>query len=185
MVNLPLWKEAGEGYREMMLSDTVLDALRQVLLIIHIVAGTVGLVVAGPVLLVSKRRGVHTTLGRVYGLAVLLLCLTAFPLVAYNPDELWWLGLIGVGTLSSAAGGIWLVRERPRVPRGWYVWHLNLMCGSVISFVTAFAVQITDGHPLSWIIPTIVGSPLIAIRSAMAQGADPFRRFRLRRQSVT
>lgn len=163
---------------------TSIDLIQQLLLGVHIVAGTVGLVVAGPVLLVRKGRGAHTRLGRVYGVAVVLLCLTAFPLVAYDPAELWWLGLIGVGTLAAAGGGIWLARQHPRVPGGWYVWHLNLMCSSVISFVTAFAVQITDGHPLSWIIPTIVGSPLIAIRTAVAQGAMPFARLRFRRGSA-
>ncbi len=158
--------------------------MQQLLLVVHILAGVVGLVVAWPVLLVRKRRGMHTRLGRVYGVAVALLCLTAFPLVAYDPEELWWLGLIGVGTLAAAAGGIWLARQRPRVPGGWCVWHLNLMCSSVISFVTAFAIQMTDGHPLSWIIPTVIGSPLIAIRSAMARGVTPLARLRLRRGSV-
>ena len=41
------------------------------------------------------------------------------------------------------------------------------MCGSYISLVTALLV-VNWGSPLAWILPTVVGSPLIAVTSRRA-----------------
>ncbi len=133
----------------------------------HVAAGASGLVLAWPVLLARKRRGAHTVLGRIYVVALAVMCLTGLVLAAADPAELAGLAVIAVLTLAAALAGVWLARAKPRFGRrGWYVWHLNLMCGSVISFVTAFAVQSSGGHPLAWVVPTLVGSPLIARRTA-------------------
>jgi hypothetical protein len=116
-------------------------------------------------MLAPKRRGRHPMLGRVYAISAGVLCLTAFGLVAYDPAGLVGLAVLGVLTAGWVAGGVWLARRRP-VLRGdrqaWRVWHLNLMGSSVISFVTAFLVQITQGNLVAWIAPTIVGSLIIA-----------------------
>jgi hypothetical protein len=96
------------------------------------------------------------------------MCLTALALVLYRPSVLWPLGIIAVLVLCLAVSGLWLAFRRPR---GWFVWHLNLMSSSVIAFITAFAVQMTDiRNPLAWIMPTLVGSPLIAYRTMVALG---------------
>ncbi|MGI8574106.1 MAG: hypothetical protein ACR2MA_01930 [Egibacteraceae bacterium] len=154
--------------------DTGSGSLHSLLLLVHVTAGATGLVVAWPTLAVPKRRGAHVWWGRVYMVAVVTMCVTALALVASRPAELAGLGFIAVATLACALGGLWMVRRRPRLRRGtWLIWHLNLMGSSVISFVTAFAVQMTDGHPLAWIVPTIVGSPLIARRTAAAQRGRP------------
>jgi hypothetical protein len=142
--------------------------LYSVLLTLHVAAATTGLVITAPTLLVPKRRGFHTVLGKVYGAALITMCLTALALVVYRPSVLWPLGIIAVGVLGLAVPGLLLALRRPR---GWYIWHLNLMPSSAISFVTAFAVQVTDVRNLwAWLLPTIIGSPLIAYRSAVAQG---------------
>ncbi len=147
--------------------------MRAGLLVIHILAGGTGLLLAWPTLLAPKRRGIHTLSGRVYAVCTLLLCLTAFALVALDPARLWGLAILGTLTLAWAAAGVWIARTRPRLPGGWRIWHLNLMCSSVISFVTAFAVQMTGGSLLAWLLPTVVGSPLIAWRTAREVGRRP------------
>ncbi len=46
--------------------------------------------------------------------------------------------------------------------------HIGAMCGSYVSFVTAFLVVNIDG-PIWWFLPTLVGSPLIAWASKRAR----------------
>jgi hypothetical protein len=143
-------------------------SFHRVLLVVHVIAGASGLLLAGPVLFAPKRRGRHTWLGRAYAIAAVLLCLTAFGLVARDPAGLVGLAVLGVLTAGWVMIGVWLARSRPRLgrPGRWRVWHLNCMGSSVIAFVTAFAVQLADGHLVAWLAPTIIGSPLIAWRSA-------------------
>lgn len=137
--------------------------MREILLGVHIAAGSLGLLVGPFAMLAPKRRGRHPNLGRVYQGSTAALCLSAFGLVAYRPG-LWWLGVIAAATWAAALGGWWVARRRPP---GWVVWHLNLMCSSYISFVTAFlAVNLGLGSPVAWIAPTLVGTPLIARANA-------------------
>jgi hypothetical protein len=146
-----------------------------VLLVIHIAAGGTGLLLAWPVLFAPKRRGLHPLLGRCYAVAAVTLCLTAFSLVWYDPARLAGLAVLGVLTLAWVTTGVLFARRRPALtgpftrrmggPGTWRIWHLNLMSSSVISFVTAFAVQVTGGWLAAWLLPTIVGSPLIAMRT--------------------
>jgi hypothetical protein len=139
------------------------------LLTVHVLAGAVGLLIAWPVLLVRKGRA-HRVLGRVYGVTTMLLCASALGLWAYRPAELAGFAGIAVGTAMAAGAGIALAMRRPR---GWLVPHLTLMGSSVIAFVTAFAVQMTDFSLLAWILPTVLGSPLIAYRTMVAKGVAP------------
>lgn len=158
-----------------------LDTTRSVLLVLHIAAGGVGLLVAWPTLFAPKRRGVHTMLGRIYAASAAVLCLTAFGLWAYDPLGLVGLGILGILTAVWAGGGVWFARARPKISGGWRTWHLNFMGSSVIAFVTAFVVQLFDGHLAAWLLPTIVGSPLIGYRTSVEQGrARPVRIERLR-----
>lgn len=101
------------------------------------------------------------------------LCLSSFALFALDPAELIELAILGVLTIGWVTGGVWMARRKPRLRYGnWYVWRLNLMSSSVIAAVTAFAVQMLDGHLAAWLLPTIIGSPLISYRSAIASGAN-------------
>lgn len=127
-------------------------------LLLHVTAGAAGLVLGPIAMQAAKRRGRHTRAGVAYQWATAGLAGTAVVLAAADPAALWWLGLIGVLTESAAFGGWWLARRRPR---GWRVRHINLMCGSYVSFVTAFLVVNWDS-PLAWIVPTVVATPLIA-----------------------
>jgi|GEM_PF-2627571 len=148
------------------------DTLHGFLIGIHIVTGTLSLLLAWPALFVLKRRGAHTLIGRVYAISMVTLCLSTFGLFAMAPAELIGLGILGVLTFGWVTGGVWMARRKPRLRVGnWYVWHLNLMSSSVIAAVTAFAVQMFDGHIAAWLVPTLLGSPLISYRTAIATGA--------------
>ncbi|SCF36103.1 hypothetical protein GA0074695_6074 [Micromonospora viridifaciens] len=138
--------------------------MHTVLVVVHAVSGTAGLLLALPVLLAPKRRGRHSLLGRVYAVAAAGLSLSSFGLFAFDPARLWGLALLGALTLGWLVGGLWFARRRPRVMggRGWRIWHLNLMGSTVIAFVTGFAVQTTGGSLVAWFAPTVVGSLLIA-----------------------
>ncbi|MFU8870572.1 hypothetical protein [Micromonospora sp. SL4-19] len=151
--------------------------MHTVLVVIHAASGTVGLLLAVPVLLAPKRRGRHTLLGRIYAGAAVGLSLSAFGLFAYHPARLWGLALLGALTLGWLVGGLWFARRRPRVMggRGWRIWHLNLMGSTVIAFVTGFAVQMSDGHLVAWLAPTVVGSFLIARATAREVARRPRR----------
>jgi len=141
------------------------------LLIIHIVSGSLGLLAGPAAMLVPKRRGWHTRLGTTYVTLVAVLCLAAIGLAVLHPAD-WWLGLIAAATLAAALAG----RElRRRQPPGWLPWHISLMCGSYISLVTAlFVVGLGIGSPVAWILPSLVGSPLIA-RQAVRMTRQPAR----------
>jgi len=145
------------------------DRLATAVLVAHVASATLGLLLAGPVVLAPKPGRGHVLGGRVYALAAAVMCLSALVLVAADPARLAGLGVIALLTLGCVVGGVATARSRRlrrRIGRGWRVVHLNLMGSSVISFVTAFAVQQADGHWAAWVLPTVVGSPLIARRTA-------------------
>lgn len=133
--------------------------MHAVVLVVHIVCGSLGLLVGPAAMLAPKRPGRHPLLGRTYQVLTGGLCLSAFGLVAYRPS-LWWLGVIGALTWAAALAGWWVRRA---AFRGWLIWHINLMCSSYISFVTAFlVVNLGLSSPVAWILPTALGAPLIA-----------------------
>lgn len=147
------------------------------LLIIHITSGSLALL-AGPVaMLLPKRHGWHTRLGTGYVVLVALLSVSAIGLVVMKP-VLWWLGVIAGATLAAALAG----RElRRRHPPGWLPLHVSLMCGSYISLTTALlVVNLGFGSVLAWVLPTVVGTPLIARRAYLA-AVNPGRSYRILR----
>ncbi|WP_213455102.1 DUF2306 domain-containing protein [Rhizomonospora bruguierae] len=143
--------------------------MHTVLIAIHATAGGAGLLLAVPVVLAPKRRGRHPVLGRAYAICAALLCASAFGLILSDPGRLIGLAVIGALTAVWVAGGVWIARRRPVIggrPDAWRLVHLTLMGSSVVSFVTAFAVQITDGNVAAWLVPSVIGSLLIARANA-------------------
>ncbi|GAA1754695.1 hypothetical protein [Streptomonospora arabica] len=140
------------------------------LLALHISAGIIGLAASLTALLVRKRRGAHTIAGRVFGATVVVVALSTYALLPSAPEQ-WWLGIIATATLAAAAIGVYLAWRKP-VPQ-WYRIHLVLMMSTVIAYVTPVAVQFSDGHALAWLLPTLVGSPLIAYRALVAARVLP------------
>lgn len=138
--------------------------LHDLLLAPHVVAGTAGLLIGPLAMAVPKRAGWHTRLGLAYQGAAAVMTTTALAMAVLEPARLWWLGLIAVATEVTALAG-W--REQRRRAPGWLARHVRLMCGSYVSFVTA-ALVVNLSTPLAWVVPTVIGSPLIALAAARA-----------------
>lgn len=140
-----------------------------VLLAAHIAAGTAGLVLGPLAMKAPKCRGRHTRVGTGYQVTLAVLTASALGLVALAPARLWWLGVIAVSTEGAALAGWRAARRRFA---GWPSWHVGLMCGSYVSLVTALLVVNWDSA-LAWILPTVIGTPLIARASALASTHAP------------
>ena len=144
------------------------------LLAAHIAAGSFGLLL-GPVLFAArKRRGLHTIGGELYHWNFVVLFVTAVVLAAMNWDEVWWLAPIGAFSSSFALRGyVAAKRRRP----GWLPRHLAGQGGSYIAMTTALlVVNFGAANPIVWILPTLVGTPVIAwITVQVLQGKRPKR----------
>jgi len=148
-------------------ASTAHDAL----LTVHVIAGTAGLALGPIAMLLPKRRGMHPRVGLVYQAVLAALTVSALGLAMLDFDQLWWLALIAVGTEVAALAGWRAARQRRT---GWLPRHVGLMCGSYVSLVTALLVVSWDS-PLAWILPTVIGSPLIARARARASRQSPGR----------
>jgi len=141
--------------------------LHTIFLSLHIVAGIAGLLIGPAAMLAPKRPGWHPRLGLIYQGIVAVLACSAIGLVTLSPARLWPFAVIAVATEAAALAG-WFVRRRHSP--GWLQVHVGLMCGSYVSFLTAFLV--VNGHsPLAWVLPTVIGSPLIAMAARRAANA--------------
>lgn len=145
--------------------------LHDVLLTIHIAAGSAGLVLGPIAMRAAKRRGSHTRAGELYHWVFVAVAGSAVVLAALDWSELWWLGLIAVFSYAFALRG-YLAAKRRR--RNWLAAHISGQGGSYIALVTALLVVNTGGALIVWFIPTIVGAPLIAwVRYQVAVGNRP------------
>jgi len=144
------------------------SSLHAALLVLHVGSGSLGLLLAPFGLAARKARGRHTRIGWVYAGLVTVLAVSAVGLAALHWSRLWWLAAIAVATELAVLGGL-LARRL-----GSDVWHVSLMCGSYVSLVTALLV-VNLGGPAAWILPTVVGSPVIAwtARRAALHGVRP------------
>jgi len=129
------------------------------LLVPHVVAGVLGLLLGPVVMALPKRRDRHGLAGRVYVPVTVVMTTTALGLFALAPGRLWGLATIAAATLVTALAGASLARRRPP---GWLPAHIRLMSASYLSFLTAFLLT-QWSSPLAWVLPTVVGTPLIAL----------------------
>ena len=134
---------------------------------LHIAAGAAGLILGPIAMQAAKRPGRHTRAGEAYHWVMLLVCLSAATLAALDWTRLWWFLPIAAGSYAFALVGY--VAAKRRWP-GWLTAHIAGQGGSYIAMVTALlvvnwnALTGTRGFssPWPWILPTLVGSPLIA-----------------------
>lgn len=148
----------------------------------HIAAGLTCVVTGALATTAAKRAGRHTVAGSVYfwSLAVVFTSATIMALLRFSED--WHLLLIAV--VAFTAGSLGYLARRRRW-RGWLRVHLLGMSGSYIALLTGFYVDNGPRLPLwnrlptiaFWLLPSLVGIPLIA--RAMAR-----RQMRLFRRSV-
>jgi hypothetical protein len=106
--------------------------------------------------------------------SVLAVALTASVLVAFRPDELWWLWLLAILSYGLALLGHLAPRERSL---GWLRLGIHGQGGACIALVTATFVVSVDGlvQIAAWALPTLMGVPLLEMwyrRAAAARSQD-------------
>lgn len=136
------------------------------LLIGHVTAGFLGLMVGVLAMSVKKYSERHHAFGQIYFWLMCIVCLTGAILPIFNWEKNWWLLVVSIFSFAFALRG-WLA-ERHR-KEGWITVHIKGMLGSYIALVTAFVV--VNVHHFEelraiprvvfWILPTVVGTPLI------------------------
>ena len=151
--------------------------LHDVLLAFHIAAGSLGLAL-GPAAL-WRSRGVPALtgdIGAAYFFSLQAVSLTALGLVALDWSQLWWLTILAA--FSSSLAVVAFLAPRLRF-RAWERACAHGEGGSYIALVTALLVVSVDGAAAvaAWILPTLVGLPLIEVRAARLRArerAEPF-----------
>jgi hypothetical protein len=131
------------------------------LLVVHVVAGTAGLLL-GPIVMFLRRAM------DAYVVVVFVVCLSAIGLVYTVRPDLWWLVPVSVLTFGLAV----LAREAARRRfRGWTHAYVHGLGGSYIAQVTALIVVwlVVNGQVqglaqlVPWLAPTVVGTVLIEL----------------------
>lgn len=143
------------------------------LLLVHIVAGTIGLLLGPFAMYHGARRltaGQRSTgpPSRVYRGVVLLVCVSAVALIIQGRPELWWLVPLSALTYGLAVLARVSAQRRHRF-RGWLHGYVHGQGGSYIALVTAFVVvALTVDGPVTgvaqlvpWLAPTVLGTFLI------------------------
>lgn len=147
--------------------------LHTTLVLVHVVVGTIGLVLGPMAMRQDTRRLLAGEIGtgpvsRGYRGVVLLVSLSAVALVVENRPDLWWLVPVSVLTYALAV----LARESARRRfSGWINGYVHGQGGSYIALVTALiVVELTVDGPVTgpaqlvpWLAPTVLGTVLIEV----------------------
>ncbi|MFE4349345.1 DUF2306 domain-containing protein [Peribacillus butanolivorans] len=141
-----------------------------VLLVIHIIAGSVCLLTGAIASIAKKKKGNHTTIGEVYHGGYLVIFITSLVMAIMNWSESAYLFYIAIFSYSLVLLG-YLARKLRW--RNWLRMHIGGMLGSYIGIITATLVVNGSKIPLVneipslllWFIPTIIGTLLITIVS--------------------
>jgi uncharacterized membrane protein len=133
--------------------------------VVHIVAGLT-CVISGVVAMVSRKGGrIHIGFGRVYvvGIAVVFLSMAVLAVIRWPHDN--HLAILGLIAFAATVVG-YVNRRQHRADR----WHILAMGVSYVVLLTAFYVDNGPFLPVwnllptwvFWILPSIVGAPIIA-----------------------
>lgn len=141
-----------------------------ILLIIHIIAGTVCLLTGAINFIVKKKQGKHTIIGEWYHGGYFLVFITSVGMAIINWSESAYLFYIALFSYGLALFGYLAKKLRWKNS---LTKHIGGMAGSYIGIVTAVLVVNGQNIPLIneipslmlWFIPTIIGTPLIFIVS--------------------
>jgi len=135
-------------------------------LAVHIFAAATCVIAGVLAATARKRPGRHPRAGTIYvvGLAVVFVTATVMAVLRWRQD--WHLFLIATAAFGLGAAG-WLVRRRR--PQRWLAWHGATMGASYIALMTGFYVDNGPQLPLwnrlphltYWLLPAVVGAPLI------------------------
>lgn len=137
-----------------------------VLLLVHILAGLIGVVAATVAALSPKRRGRHPRFGTVYYAcaSVVFLTATGMGVLRWQEDRT----LVVLGTLCFGAASVGFAARKLRWT-GWLRYHIVGMGLSYIVLLTAFYVDngprlpVWDHLPTFtyWTLPGLIGIPVV------------------------
>jgi hypothetical protein len=141
-------------------------SLHDVLLGVHVAAGTVALVLGAAVVWSSRDRPMLDGRSAIYPWTVLAVSLTAVGLLALDWPELWWIAILAALAYVLALLGYLAPRRRFR---SWRLAYAHGQGGSYIALVTALiVVALTVDGPVHgvaavavWVLPTLIGTNLI------------------------
>lgn len=118
----------------------------------HTVTAVLAMLFGTAVFLNKKGTRLHKQLGRIYGVNMLLLNLSAFTLYNFGGFSLFHaFALVSLATLTL---GMWPVLTRRK--KGWQVRHYYFMSWSVVGLYCAFwselGVRLFDVHYFWWVV---------------------------------
>ena len=129
---------------------------------VHVVAGVLAWVLGAIALWLSVNRRRPRDGLAAFHWSVLAVAISASLLVAFKPEELWWLWVLAVFSYGLALLGHLAPRER--LPQ-WLRLGIHGQGGACIALVTATFVVSVDGlaQIAAWVMPTLVGVPLLEL----------------------
>lgn len=141
-----------------------------VFIMLHIVFGSICLLVGLVAALSKKRRGWHTFLGELYHGSYVIVFISAIVTSIIHWEESAYLFYIALFSYGLALFGY--VARKKRV-HNWLPKHVAGMIGSYIGIVTAVLVVNISSIPvvnefpalIFWFLPTVIGTPIIIIIS--------------------
>lgn len=139
---------------------------------IHIVCGGCALAFGPVAMYARKLPGLHTVAGEIYHWLFVGIFISACILAALDWPRLWWFVPLAGFSYAFALLGYLAAKLRWN---HWLRFHLAGQGGSYIAMTTAVLV-VNLGRNIwwVWILPTIIGSPLIAwITREVALGRRP------------
>jgi FtsH-binding integral membrane protein len=140
--------------------------LDTIMLILHIVAGYLALGIGLVAMFAPKKRGRHTTTGKIYFWLVTTVCASAVVMAILNWEVSSYLFYIAIFSFLFALVG-YIAYQKKR--KNWMVTHIAGMGGSYIAMVTGFIVVNQQNVAafkdipslVFWLLPTIIGTPII------------------------
>jgi hypothetical protein len=145
-----------------LLQHKVAEMSKDVVLWIHVASGVLAWVLGAIALWLSVNRRQARDGLTAFHWSVLAVAITASVLVAFKPEDLWWLWLLAVFSYGLALVGHLAPRERSP---GWLRLGIHGQGGACIALMTATFVVSVDGlaQIAAWVVPTLVGVPLLEL----------------------
>lgn len=136
------------------------------ILAVHVTAALIAVICGAMLALRRKGDQRHRRTGHVYALARTVVAITTVALSAFDIGRDWPLDILGV--LAAGLAGLGVAHRRRHRPG--HTGHILAMGGSYVLMLTAFYVDNGKSLPLwrdlptltYWLLPTAVGTPLIA-----------------------
>ena|SRR5690625_230299 len=139
-----------------------------VFITLHIISGTICLIVGLLAVFAKKQRGWHTFVGELYHGSYVVVFLSAIVTSVIHWEESAYLFFIALFSYGLALFG-YLARKRRS--QNWLPKHIAGMVGSYIGIVTAVLIVNISKIPIInewpviifWLLPTIIGTPIIIL----------------------